>query len=254
MQIVPFSDARSTDLRVDAVYQGGRMGNAGDDPRPCLYPRLFLDRGHRLSLDLYLGDVEIGNAPHLLLTLVRGAGALVERNLLGLLFQDVDIIHLDRRTNITLTPEFVATIKRQAQVINLSQSLLVDGALRKGLSRVEESLPERPEGAKIETQKGGPKKFTEPVYFENGKWRRRSPGSGRKTLWKLKIYKVFIAVELLEKAQEIAAHKAVSRCLVIAKALEAGFEDAVKAFREEIFTENTRIERLRRLQRAIYSG
>ena len=65
---------------------------------------------------------------------------------------------------------------------------------------------------------------------------------------------MFIAVELLEKAQEIAAHKAVSRCFVIAKALEAGFEDAVKAFREEIFTENTRIERLRRLQRAIYSG
>ena len=36
MQIVPFSDARSTDLRVDAVYQGGRMGNAGDDPLPHL--------------------------------------------------------------------------------------------------------------------------------------------------------------------------------------------------------------------------
>ena len=36
MQIVPFSDARSTDLRVDAVYQGGRMGNAGDDPLPLL--------------------------------------------------------------------------------------------------------------------------------------------------------------------------------------------------------------------------
>ena len=36
MQIVPFSDARSTDLRVDAVYQGGRRGNAGDDPLPLL--------------------------------------------------------------------------------------------------------------------------------------------------------------------------------------------------------------------------
>ena len=119
---------------------------------------------------------------------------------------------------------------------------------------MEESLPDRPEGAKIETQKGGPKKFTEPLYFEDGKWRRRQRGSGRKTLWKLKIYKVFIAVELLEKAKEIAARKAVSRCLVLAKALEAGFEDAVKAFREEIFTENTRVERLRRLQRAIYSG
>ena len=31
---MPFSDARFTDLRVDAVYQGGRMGNAGDDPLP----------------------------------------------------------------------------------------------------------------------------------------------------------------------------------------------------------------------------
>ena len=36
MQIVPFSDAGSTDLRVDAVYRGGRMGNAGDDPLPHL--------------------------------------------------------------------------------------------------------------------------------------------------------------------------------------------------------------------------
>ena len=36
MQIVPFSDARSTDLMVDAVYQGGRKGNAGDDPLPLL--------------------------------------------------------------------------------------------------------------------------------------------------------------------------------------------------------------------------
>ena len=36
MQIVPFSDARSTDLMVDAVYQGGRKGNAGDDPLPHL--------------------------------------------------------------------------------------------------------------------------------------------------------------------------------------------------------------------------
>ena len=32
MQIVPFSDAPSTDLRVDAVYRGGRLGHAGDDP------------------------------------------------------------------------------------------------------------------------------------------------------------------------------------------------------------------------------
>ena len=36
MQPVPFSEAKFTDLRVDAVYQGGRMGNAGDDPLPNL--------------------------------------------------------------------------------------------------------------------------------------------------------------------------------------------------------------------------
>ena len=36
MRIVPFSDAHSTDLRVDTVYQGGRKANAGDDPLPRL--------------------------------------------------------------------------------------------------------------------------------------------------------------------------------------------------------------------------
>ena len=36
MQLVPISDARTTDLVVDAVYQGGRKGNAGDDPLPHL--------------------------------------------------------------------------------------------------------------------------------------------------------------------------------------------------------------------------
>ena len=34
MKIVPFSNASYTDLIVDAVYQGGRKGNAGDDPLP----------------------------------------------------------------------------------------------------------------------------------------------------------------------------------------------------------------------------
>ena len=34
MEIVPFSQIQSADLHVDAVYQGGRMGNAGDDPLP----------------------------------------------------------------------------------------------------------------------------------------------------------------------------------------------------------------------------
>ena len=32
MHIVPFSDASVADLNVDAVYQGGREANAGDDP------------------------------------------------------------------------------------------------------------------------------------------------------------------------------------------------------------------------------
>jgi len=36
MEIVPFSEIRSADLQDDAVYQGGRMGNAGDDPLPQL--------------------------------------------------------------------------------------------------------------------------------------------------------------------------------------------------------------------------
>ncbi len=36
MQIVPFSEMRFADLRVDAIYQGGRKGNAGDDPLPYL--------------------------------------------------------------------------------------------------------------------------------------------------------------------------------------------------------------------------
>jgi hypothetical protein len=34
--IIPFSELASSDLRVDAVYQGGRAGNAGDDPFPAL--------------------------------------------------------------------------------------------------------------------------------------------------------------------------------------------------------------------------
>lgn len=36
MHIVPFTDLRTADLHVDAVYQGGRNGNAGDDPLPAL--------------------------------------------------------------------------------------------------------------------------------------------------------------------------------------------------------------------------
>ena len=33
---VPFSDLRAADLYVDAIYEGGRTGNAGDDPFPRL--------------------------------------------------------------------------------------------------------------------------------------------------------------------------------------------------------------------------
>lgn len=36
MEIVPFSEVRAASLQVDAIYQGGRMGNAGDDPLPHL--------------------------------------------------------------------------------------------------------------------------------------------------------------------------------------------------------------------------
>ncbi len=36
MEIVPFSEIHSADLKVDAVYQSGRIGNAGDDPLPHL--------------------------------------------------------------------------------------------------------------------------------------------------------------------------------------------------------------------------
>lgn len=35
-KIVPFSDLGTADLQVDAVYQSGRVGNAGDDPFPRL--------------------------------------------------------------------------------------------------------------------------------------------------------------------------------------------------------------------------
>ena len=154
-------------------------------------------------------------------------------------------------TTLSLTAEFIQKIKQQAEVINRSQRFLVDRALRTGLSRVERSLPDRPEGTKIETQKGGPQKFPERAYFDGVKWRRRAPGSGRKTLWKLKPYRMHIAVDLLEKARETAQRKAVSRALVLARALEAGIEDAVG---EKIFTENTRVERFKRLQRAIYRG
>jgi hypothetical protein len=36
MTIVPVDDLSRTDLQVDAIYQGGRKGNAGDDPLPKL--------------------------------------------------------------------------------------------------------------------------------------------------------------------------------------------------------------------------
>ncbi len=36
MQIIPFGELHTADLHVDAVYQSGRSGNAGDDPFPRL--------------------------------------------------------------------------------------------------------------------------------------------------------------------------------------------------------------------------
>lgn len=36
MQVVPFSQSRTSGLIVDAVYRGGRKGNASDDPLPHL--------------------------------------------------------------------------------------------------------------------------------------------------------------------------------------------------------------------------
>jgi hypothetical protein len=35
-KIIPLADLMSADLHVDAIYQGGRNGNAGDDPLPAL--------------------------------------------------------------------------------------------------------------------------------------------------------------------------------------------------------------------------
>ena len=56
MQIIPFSEASSTELRIDAVYQGGRLSNAGDDPLPRLLNVSnaggFRYRGQIDSLDL----------------------------------------------------------------------------------------------------------------------------------------------------------------------------------------------------------
>jgi len=36
LKIVPFDELRTSDLYVDACYQGRRVGNAGDDPLPRL--------------------------------------------------------------------------------------------------------------------------------------------------------------------------------------------------------------------------
>jgi len=36
VKVVPVDQLSSSDLHVDAVYQGGRKGNAGDDPLPTL--------------------------------------------------------------------------------------------------------------------------------------------------------------------------------------------------------------------------
>ena len=56
MRVVPFLEAHLADLRVDAVYQSGRRGNAGDDPLPQLLKVSnsggFRYRGTRHALEL----------------------------------------------------------------------------------------------------------------------------------------------------------------------------------------------------------
>ena len=56
MRIFGFSDLASSDLHVDAVYQGGRSGNSGDDPLPRLLSVSnrggFRYRGTLASLEL----------------------------------------------------------------------------------------------------------------------------------------------------------------------------------------------------------
>jgi len=54
---IPFASLGSADLRVDAVYQSGRKGNAGDDPFPALL-RLSNQGGFRYRGDLF-GRLEL---------------------------------------------------------------------------------------------------------------------------------------------------------------------------------------------------
>ena len=68
MKVVPFSDAHSADLTVDAVYRGGRKGNAGDDPLPLLLKVSnsggFRYRGQVDALELVV-LTSIGQGPRL---------------------------------------------------------------------------------------------------------------------------------------------------------------------------------------------
>ena len=61
MHTIPFADLSTADLHVDAIYQGGRHGNAADDPFPALL-RMSNQGGFR-----YRGDLA-GNLEMVLLT------------------------------------------------------------------------------------------------------------------------------------------------------------------------------------------
>jgi hypothetical protein len=62
---VPFSELESADLHVDAVYQGGRRGNAGDDPFPRLLNASnmggFRYRGTLATLEMVLLTSTLAN-------------------------------------------------------------------------------------------------------------------------------------------------------------------------------------------------
>ena len=49
MKIIPFNNLSQTDLIVDAIYEGGSAGNAGDDPISKLIPGIGNMAGFRYS-------------------------------------------------------------------------------------------------------------------------------------------------------------------------------------------------------------
>jgi len=55
---IPFSELSTADLRVDAIYQGTRRGNAGDDPLPHLLD-LSTGGGFRWRGDLKRNQLQL---------------------------------------------------------------------------------------------------------------------------------------------------------------------------------------------------